>query len=122
MKFAFLAGLVALGLGCLGCFSAAFANPDDGTLPAKFVRGDTNNDGRRDISDAVFLLNFLFGGGDPPPCEEVGDINNDGGRDISDAVFFLRHLFLGGPQPPAPFHVCGDDPAGGRCVRSGCNA
>ena len=34
------------------------------TMPACAPALDANNDGRYDVSDPVFLLNFLFGHGD----------------------------------------------------------
>jgi hypothetical protein len=111
------------GLGILSLSSLAPANPvnEDDLTPGKFVRGDTNNDGREDISDAVFLLNFLFNGGRAPPCKAVADINKDGNRDISDAVFLLRYLFAGSAAPADPFPVCGSDPDGLQCSGSNCN-
>jgi len=32
-----------------------------------FVRGDPNDDGQRDLSDAIFILSFLYLGGPAPP-------------------------------------------------------
>lgn len=98
------------------------ANPDDPGNLGNFLRGDTNNDGKSNLSDAVFLLNYLFTGGASPPCNPVADINNDGKRNLSDAVFLLRHLFLGESQPPGPFPECGTDPDGKTCPASSCNA
>ena len=85
------------------------------------MRGDTNNDGKQDLSDAVFLLNYLFGGGDKPPCFGVSDINGDGNQDISDSVFMVRYLFLGETSPPAPFPNCDYDAVGTPCNKSMCN-
>ncbi len=78
-----------------------------------FHRGDANADGRADVSDAVFLLDFLFLGGSAPTCIESADADNGGGVDISDAVYVLGFLFLGGPLPAAPGpppEDCGFDP------------
>jgi hypothetical protein len=77
-----------------------------------FVRGDTNADGVRNITDGVFVLNFLFLGGGAPPCREAADTNNDNNLNITDGVFVLNFLFLGGSAPPAPFPDCGPDPPG----------
>ena len=87
----------------------------------KFLRGDSNNDGRADLSDSVYILNFLFTGGSPISCDEAADINNDGPIagaprvDLSDAVYLLNHLFTGGPPPDAPYPGCDLDPEGGTC-------
>ncbi|MBI4601969.1 MAG: IPT/TIG domain-containing protein [Planctomycetes bacterium] len=64
-----------------------------------YLRGNVNGDASRDISDAIWLLNWLFIGGPPPPCGDVARINPDLREDLSDAVFLLDFLFKGGPAP-----------------------
>jgi len=69
-------------------------------LPGKkFTPGDANGDGLTDLADPVFLLFFLFQGGDPPPCREEADATGDQELDTSDVVYLLHHLFTGGPLP-----------------------
>jgi polyhydroxybutyrate depolymerase len=81
-------------------------------LPAeRFIRGDGNGDAVLDLSDALFLLNALFLGTQPPRCADVADANDDGTLDVSDAVAHLGFLFLGTAAPPPPFPDCGVDPA-----------
>jgi len=75
----------------------------------EFVRGNSNNDLRVDISDPVFTLNWLFLGGSEPNCLDAADGNNDSRVDISDSVFTLNWLFLGGPIIPPPYPGCGLD-------------
>ncbi|MBI4601960.1 MAG: thrombospondin type 3 repeat-containing protein [Planctomycetes bacterium] len=80
---------------------------------ARFHRADPNHDGRTDISDGVYLVNFLFRGGPPPPCLESADANNDGDVDISDPIWTLGYLFRASPPPRAPGPAtvpCGLDP------------
>ena len=80
-------------------------------LNMTFRRGDANNDGGADISDASTLFNYLFMGGSAPPCDDAADANDDEGVDISDGIFLLYFLFQGGPAPQAPgAFVCGEDP------------
>lgn len=67
-----------------------------------FVRGDANSDCGVDITDAVFILNYLFLGGTHPECEDAADTNDTGTLDISDGIFLLTYLFLGGDPPPYP--------------------
>jgi hypothetical protein len=75
-----------------------------------FARGDVNADGNPDISDAVFLLGFLFVGIDQfPLCEKAGDSDDNGGLELTDAVFLLDYLFRGGRHLPPPFLDCGRD-------------
>jgi hypothetical protein len=69
------------------------------------VPGDGNQDASLDLSDSLFLLNFLFGGTITElPCTATGnslllDMNGSGTVDISDAVFGLLFLFAGGGPP-----------------------
>jgi len=77
---------------------------------ARFVRADSNTDGEVDISDAIFTLSELFGGGRLGACENAADANDDGKVDISDAIFTLSHLFGDGRAPSAPHLDCGEDP------------
>jgi hypothetical protein len=72
-----------------------------------FVRGDTNNDSRVDIADAIWLIGDLFLGGPDTLCLEAADVNADGLQDISDVAFSVNYQFLGGPHPPLPFPACG---------------
>ena len=80
-----------------------------GTPPAQFQRGDINDDGSRNIADAVAGLVYLFGAGSAPGCLDTLDCNDDGSNDISDVVSLLDYLFQAGNQPPEPFS-CGSDP------------
>ena len=68
----------------------------------EFQRGDSNNNGVIDISDAIFTLNHLFLGNDRPSCLSAADSNDDGSLNISDAVFLLSFLFEGAGTPPYP--------------------
>ncbi len=52
-----------------------------------------------DISDLVYLVDYMFTGGDPPPCFEEADMNCDGSIDISDLVHLVDYMFTGGPPP-----------------------
>jgi hypothetical protein len=74
-----------------------------------FRRGDANSDGKRDLSDAVFTLSYLFVGGPAPSCAKSADIDDNGSMEITDPVRLLYHLFLSGPAPEAPLE-CGLDP------------
>lgn len=63
-------------------------------------RGDTNNDGNRDVADAVYLINYLFKKG-PSPVLHVGagDVNNDANVNVGDAVYLINYSFKDGPAP-----------------------
>jgi hypothetical protein len=74
-----------------------------------FRRGDVNEDGSRDISDAVGLLLHLFAGRPPADCRDAADANDDGQTDISDVVRLLLHLFADAGPLADPFVECGID-------------
>ncbi|MFQ5653263.1 MAG: hypothetical protein ACE5GW_00855 [Planctomycetota bacterium] len=75
-----------------------------------FVRGDANNDMELDIADIVWILNYLFQDGPPPPCMDAADTNSDGFVNVADAVYMAGYLFLDGLPPEAPFPTPGLDP------------
>ena len=76
-----------------------------------FIRGDANDDGVLNVSDAVFTLSFLFIGDEQPECLAANDTNDDGTLNITDVIRTLNFLFLGGTDaPPAPFPDPGADP------------
>ncbi len=77
-----------------------------------FVRGDLNDNGTLDVSDAVFGLTALFvRGAELPGCLDSADINDDGLFNIADPITLLSHLFVvGSPPPHPPFPECGQDP------------
>ncbi len=73
---------------------------DVGCVPA-YICGDANGDGAVDISDAVFLIGYIFSNGPAPDPLSAGDSNCDGSIDISDVVYLISYIFSGGPAPCA---------------------
>ncbi len=64
-----------------------------------FISGDADNGGVITISDAVYLINYIFSGG-PAPCPpRNGDADCSGAVTISDAVYLINYIFAGGPAP-----------------------
>ncbi len=81
------------------------------TAGGLFRRGDADGDGKLNITDPIFTLNFLFSGGRAPDCMKSADVDDSGVLNITDPIFSLSFQFLGGPQPKAPGHLtCGSDP------------
>lgn len=80
----------------------------------QFHRGDADDNGQLQLTDAVRILGFLFLGGAAPTCMDAGDADDNGQLQLTDAVRVLGFLFLGGPPPSAPgppgAGPCGPDP------------
>ncbi len=64
-----------------------------------YLSGDPNHDGTIDISDVIYLINYLFGGGAEPDPYESGDANGDGTVNSADLIYLINYLFVGGPPP-----------------------
>jgi len=69
-------------------------NPDCCNMP-----GDASDDEAVNIGDGVYLINYIFKGGPPPPCLNEGDANADCAINIGDGVYLINYIFKGGPPP-----------------------
>ena len=85
------------------------AGGSPGSKGPVFVRAEIQGDGLVDISDVIFLLIYIFLGGEEPECMDSADVDDTGVIDISDPIYLIAHLFLGGAAPPAPFPDLGGD-------------
>ncbi|UCB53023.1 MAG: M20/M25/M40 family metallo-hydrolase [Candidatus Zixiibacteriota bacterium] len=65
-----------------------------------YVVGDPTRDGIIDIADVLFLINYLYRGGEAPDPPETGDVTCDGITNIDDVIFLINYLYKGGPAPP----------------------
>jgi hypothetical protein len=61
--------------------------------------GDANADEAVNVSDAVYIINYIFVSGDPPDPMEAADVNCDETVNVSDAVWIINYIFVGGNQP-----------------------
>ncbi len=86
----------------INCFDLIEVEDLDVPTGPKLRRGDCDGSAKGDISDAVFLLNYLFLAGRAPACLDACDANDDGAADLSDASYVLNYLFIGGQAPPPP--------------------
>ncbi len=71
-------------------------------LLKNLIIGDCNGSGAITISDAVFLINYIFAGGAAPNPLYVGDLNCSSAISISDVVYLINYIFSGGPPPCIP--------------------
>lgn len=68
---------------------------------AEYLCGDVDDNGRVDITDAVFIVNYIFAGGAAPDPLASGDVDCNARVDITDAVYLVNFIFAGGSAPCA---------------------
>ncbi len=78
-----------------------FAGNSDVLVTLHFLCGDADGSGIITISDAVYLIGYIFGGGPAPNPVLAGDADCNGIVTISDAVYLINYIFAGGPAPCA---------------------
>lgn len=67
-----------------------------------FVPGDADGNGFVTISDAVFLIGYIFTGGAIPSPQMAGDTNCDSSLTVTDVVILINYIFAGGSPPCDP--------------------
>lgn len=66
-----------------------------------YICGDADCNEIVNISDAVYLIEYIFGGGPAPDPLESGEVDCNALVNISDAVYLVQYIFGGGPEPCA---------------------
>ncbi len=61
--------------------------------------GDCDGNGIVNVSDAVYLISYVFGAGMPPNPPSVADVDCNQIVNISDAVNLISYIFGGGSAP-----------------------
>lgn len=74
----------------------------------KFIRGDSNIDGKVDYLDAITLLHHLFEN-KKLECKDSADVDDNGKIDVNDVYYLCDYLYKDGNQPPTPFPEAGYD-------------
>lgn len=64
-----------------------------------YSQADPNYDGKTDIADVVYLVNYIFRSGPPPCIIKSGDASCDGEVNVIDIVYLVRYIFKNGPAP-----------------------
>jgi hypothetical protein len=65
--------------------------------------GDADNNGVVSLSDVVYLVNYIFGGGPAPQPLPSGDADCSGKINLADAVYLINYIFADGPPPCGRF-------------------
>jgi hypothetical protein len=71
----------------------------DGILANYVICGNADASSAVDISDAVYLVAYIFNSGPPPQPLLAGDVDCSGAIDISDVVALIGYIFSGGTAP-----------------------
>ena len=72
------------------------------------VCGDVQGDEVVNVGDVVYLVSYLYKGGDPPYCPTArGDVQNDGVINVGDVVYLVTYLYKSGPEPRCPDLIWG---------------
>ncbi len=64
-----------------------------------FLRGDANSDNILDMSDILFILNYLYKDGLTPASAEATDVNYDNRINVLDAEYLIHYFYKQGPSP-----------------------
>jgi len=95
------ADLVAAAEAAQAWFNAEIRSSCGCCLPP--IRGNVDLDSGDaiDISDLVYLVDYMFNAGPSPVCVEEANIDGDPAEqiDISDLVWLVDYMFTGGPPP-----------------------
>ncbi len=73
-------------------------------LNVKELHGNVDGQPGIGLSDLIYLIRYLFKGGNPPANLQLADTNCDGAVDLVDVVVLLNYLYDRGPLPCATFN------------------
>jgi hypothetical protein len=93
-----------IGTACDNCAETYNPEQDDSDGDnigdaCDYICGDADGDGLVNISDAVFVLSYIFGGGAESNPYLAADANCDLVVNISDSVYLIAYIFGGGETP-----------------------
>jgi len=72
------------------------------SINVSFIAGDVNGNGQINLTDDVWLANYLLKNGPCPIPFWAGDVNCSGNISLVDAVYLANYLLKNGPA------LCGD--------------
>jgi len=76
-------------------------NPDQDDI-CNLVCGDADEDGKTNLLDITYLINYLYKNGPEPASLWAADPDGSGGINILDCTYLINYLYKGGPEPDCP--------------------
>ncbi|MGB2805812.1 MAG: S8 family serine peptidase [Candidatus Zixiibacteriota bacterium] len=64
-----------------------------------YLTGDVTGDEKINVSDVVFLVNYLYKEGPVPSPLLLGDVNCDDDINVGDVIYLVNYLYQGGTEP-----------------------
>ena len=58
---------------------------------------DGNSEGPN-VADLIYLVDYIFRGGPPPPVMETANVDGEGGINVVDVIYLVVYMFEGGPE------------------------
>lgn len=80
-------------------YAPVFKQPNFVISYCEYSSGDPNYDGKTDIIDLVYLINYVLKHGPAPCVLKSGDVNCDDEVNIIDIIYLTNYLFKHGPAP-----------------------
>jgi hypothetical protein len=71
------------------------------STPPAYKCGDADGSSSINVSDVVFLINYIFASGPAPNPFAAGDPDCSGTVNITDGVYLINYIFASGPLPCA---------------------
>lgn len=94
-------GQPTVGLVTAGDLDIHIGFWQDFTAAGEVLCGDVDASGSVNISDAVYLIGYIFAANPPPDPLSIGDVDCSGTINMSDVVYLIAYIFGGGPEPCA---------------------
>jgi hypothetical protein len=88
----------------VNAFSTSFGGPLYDAFAMKieprfWICGDADANSVINVSDIVWMINFVFGSGQPPDPMQAGDVDCNGSVNVSDVVYLINFVFGTGNEP-----------------------
>ena len=64
------------------------------------VRGDVNKDNKKNLTDIIYLVNYVFKGGPAPDPVDLGNVNcSSGAPNLTDIIYMVNYVFKAAKAP-----------------------